>query len=234
MIKCIIIEDQEPAQRILKRYLSDTSDVTLIGTFGNALVALDFLKLNTVDLIFLDIHLPKLSGMDFMAVLSTKPQIILTTAFSEYALKSYEFDVTDYLLKPFSFERFIKAVYKVKNQLNILQTEANSINKESNDSILLKVGYDFVKIDINSILFIKSDGDYTNVFSKEQKFMVSHSLIYWQGQLPKDTFYQIHRSYIINVRKIQKHTASKVFINHTALPIGRVFKKDFFDFFSNL
>jgi response regulator of citrate/malate metabolism len=114
MIRCIIIEDQPPAQRVLKKYISDIGNIVLNGTFADALQAMEFLKTSDIDLIFLDIHLPKISGIDFLKMLSTKPYVILTTAFPDYALESYEYDVTDYLLKPFSFERFVQAVSKVK------------------------------------------------------------------------------------------------------------------------
>jgi len=234
MIKCIIIEDQEPAQRILKRYIEDTQDLELLSTFGNAIDAMDFLKSEQVQLIFLDIHLPKLSGLDFLSLLTTKTKVILTTAFSDYALKSYEYDVCDYLLKPFSFERFLKAVYKAKNQLGSAKSEEPEQTDESNTSVLIKVGYEFVKLPFDSILYIKSDGDYTQVFTDEQKYLVSHSLKYWQDLLPQKLFSQIHRSYIVHGKAIQKATASKVFIGNTELPIGRVYKKDFLPFYQAL
>jgi DNA-binding LytR/AlgR family response regulator len=114
MMHCIIIEDQPPAQRVLKKFIADMGQMELLGTFTDALQALEFLKANRVDLIFLDIHLPKISGIDFLKTLQTRPHVILTTAFPDYALESYEYDVVDYLLKPFSFERFVQAVAKVQ------------------------------------------------------------------------------------------------------------------------
>ncbi|MCT4647206.1 MAG: LytTR family DNA-binding domain-containing protein [Carboxylicivirga sp.] len=232
MIKSIIIEDQEPAQRILKKYLSDTNDVELIGVFRDALSALDFLKQNPVDLIFLDIHLPKLSGMDFLSVVSPRPQIILTTAFTEYAIESYEFDVTDYLLKPFSFERFIKAVYKVKKQLAIAQVDDKQ--EEQDKNILIKVGHDHVRIAFADIMYIKADGDYTQVYTNQKRFMVLQSLKYWMDKVPNKNFCQIHRSCIINAAYIQKFTSNTVYIADEALPVGRVYKKSFTDLFEKL
>jgi response regulator of citrate/malate metabolism len=113
MIRCIIIEDQPPAQRVLKKFIADIGNMDLKATFADALRAMDFLKTEEIDLIFLDIHLPKISGIDFLKTLHHRPNVILTTAFSDYALESYEYDVVDYLLKPFSFERFVQAVSKV-------------------------------------------------------------------------------------------------------------------------
>ena len=114
MMRCIIIEDQPPAQRVLKKYITDLGTIELAGTFPDALQAMEFLRKGEIDLIFLDIHLPKISGIDFLKTLVQKPNVILTTAFSDYALESYDYNVVDYLLKPFSFERFIKAVSKVR------------------------------------------------------------------------------------------------------------------------
>ncbi|MFT5167549.1 MAG: two-component SAPR family response regulator, partial [Saprospiraceae bacterium] len=120
-MNCIIIEDQPPAQRILKKYINDIGSLNLIATFSDALQAMEFLKTEEVDLVFLDIHLPKISGIDFLKTMTNPPNVILTTAFSEYALESYEFNVVDYLLKPFSFQRFVKAVSKVSVENDPLQ-----------------------------------------------------------------------------------------------------------------
>ena len=223
-IRCIIVEDQEPAQRLLKSYINDVNDLELVAKFGNAIAALEFLKDNQIDLILLDIHLPKLSGMDFLEILNPKPQVILTTAFADYALKSYDFEVTDYLLKPFSFERFIKAIVKVRKQLNKSTLGENRENELV--SILVKVGYEYIKIIISKILYIKSDGDYTQVITHDQKYLVSNSLRFWVEQLPETQFKQVHRSYIVNLNKIVKLVNSKLVISDSEIPVGRVFKKD--------
>lgn len=225
MIRCIIIEDQEPAQRILKRYIQETSFLELDQVFNNGITALDYLKSSSVDLIFLDIHLPKLSGIDFLTILPIETHVILTTAFPDYALKSYDFDVTDYLLKPFSFDRFSKAVLKVQK----LHTQKPTTPEESKpNSTLVKTGYEYITVLFDDILYIQSDGDYTHVYLKNQKLMTSYSLKYWQNLLSSD-FYQIHRSFIINTRYITKISSGKVFIQDTALAIGRVYKKGFIE-----
>ena len=143
---CIIIEDQAPAQRILQKYIKDVGTLDLKGTFSDAVDAIVFLQNNIVDLIFLDIHLPKISGMDFLKTFQNPPQVILTTAFSEYALESYEFNVVDYLLKPYSFQRFIQAISKsvslMKPNLEVAQ-EKTSVNE---DHFFIKIGHDLVKI----------------------------------------------------------------------------------------
>ena len=146
-MNCIIIEDQPPAQRILKKYIEDLGTLKLKATFSNAIQAMDFLKTEEIDLIFLDIHLPKISGIDFLKSLSNPPSIILTTAFSEYALESYEFNVVDYLLKPFSFQRFVKAISKMPTK-NIGQVSEKLEN--SKKEIFIKSGYEHIKVIIDN------------------------------------------------------------------------------------
>jgi DNA-binding LytR/AlgR family response regulator len=223
-ISCIIIEDQEPAQRLIKSYINDVDDLILEQCFSNAISALDYMKSHSVDLILLDIHLPKLSGMDFLEILNPKPIVVLTTAFADYALKSYDFEVTDYLLKPFSFERFMKAIVRVRKQLDLNSPENNE--QDFSQSILVKVGYEHVKISFSEILYIKSDGDYTQVFTNNEKFLVSHTLRFWVENLPFDSFKQVHRSHVVNLKKVEKVRGSMLIVNGYDIPIGRVFKKE--------
>ena len=226
MISCIIIEDQKPARKILQKYIGDVEMLELKGSFKNAISALDFLKGNSVDLLFLDIHLPKLSGIDFLSVLPQKPHVILTTAFPDYALKGYELDVVDYLLKPFSFERFLKAVLKVERLSNNADKQDTTQNKKA-ESILVKVGYDQVKITVDKITHIKSDGDYTYIYCDGKKYYVSYPLKHWLGNLPKNQFVQVHRSFIVNLFEIQKVSSNTIEIQGNIIPLGRVYKKDF-------
>jgi DNA-binding LytR/AlgR family response regulator len=216
---CIVIEDQPPAQRILKKYIENTDTLSLVAIFPDALEAMIFLKSEPVDLIFLDINLPKISGIDFLKALPNAPHIILTTAFSEYAIESYELNVTDYLLKPFSYERFLKAVHKVLPN--------NTLNKPPKE-LFIKSGFEHIKIIINSISFIKSDADYTEIITEKKKYLSSEPLRHWLEVLPKNQFIRIHKSYIVNTRKIEKFTRNTVSLsNKHKLPIGRAFKEDF-------
>ncbi len=226
MTSCIIIEDQPPAQRILKKYIGDIGNLKLKGTFGDALVALSFLKSNPIDLIFLDIHLPKLSGIDFLKILPQKPKVILTTAFPDYAIQSYELDVLDYLLKPFSFERFVKAVAKISTTTN--QPIATIPSQKGPDFIFIKAGVDYQKIEINQIQFIKSNGDYTQLFMVADKHLVSYPLKFWIEKLNPKWFCQIHKSYLVNVQHISKVTGNQIDIGGNLLPIGRTYRDIFF------
>ncbi|HAS39276.1 MAG TPA: DNA-binding response regulator [Microscillaceae bacterium] len=232
-ISCIIIEDQVPAQKILQRYIADMGTIALKGTFNNAISALEFLKTTSVDVIFLDIHLPKISGINFLQILTPHPKIIFTTAFSEYAIQSYELDVVDYLLKPFSFERFVKAVSKIyptpqPASAPMTTPPLKSTTTEEEEFIFVKDNNDYLKINTCDIQYIKSDGDYTKIFTVDKAYFVAYSLRYWNEQLPTKYFCQIHKSYIINIQFITRISGNQAFIADQALPIGRTFKDHFF------
>lgn len=229
MIRCIIIEDQPPAQRVLQKYILDYGHMELLGTFADALVAMDFLRTEPIDLIFLDIHLPKLSGMDFLKTLHPRPNVILTTAFSEYALESYEYDVVDYLLKPFSFERFVQAMARVHASHVEASTRAGE-NRSSSfpEVIFIKSGYEHLKVNVADIRYIQSDADYTELFTSHEKYLSPEPLRYWEGTLDPEKFVRIHKSYLLNLSKIQKVSGNQVRLDETtALPIGRAFKEGF-------
>lgn len=225
-MNCIIIEDQLPAQRILKKYIEDINTLTLLGAFTDAIEALQTIKTDQVDLVFLDIHLPKLSGMDFLKSLSNPPKVILTTAFPDYALESYEFNVVDYLLKPFSFQRFIQAVNKASElgKQKIISTENSAQKKE----LYIKSGYDLIRVKIDSILFFKSDADYVEIHTTNKKILSSESLSNWESSLDTRQFTRIHKSYIINTQKIDKISGNHVYITGSEkIPIGRAYKAAF-------
>lgn len=213
-----------PARKILQKYIADVEVLDLKEMFSNALDALDYLRDNPVDLLFLDIHLPKLSGIDFLSVLPQKPHVILTTAFPDYALQGYELEVVDYLLKPFSFERFLKAVLKVQRQKD---TTAATFKPIKPKSILVKIGYDLVKIKLDDVTHIHADGDYTYIFCKNKKYHASHSLKHWADNLPSSMFVQVHRSYIVNINLVDKISSNHIEINGIEIPLGRFFKKVF-------
>lgn len=229
MIRCIIIEDQPPAQRVLKKFIIDIGNLELKAVFTDALQAMDFLRTESIDLIFLDIHLPKISGIDFLKSLAHRPHVILTTAFSDYALESYNYDVVDYLLKPFSFERFVQAVSKVPAP-KPEQSGQDSMpdNSASMDILFIKSGYEHIKIDVADIRYIQSDADYTEIFSVERKYLSNEPLRYWEENLNPKRFVRIHKSYIINTSKIEKIVGNQVRLDKdTNLPIGRAFKENF-------
>ena len=232
-MNCIIIEDQPPAQRILKKYIEDIGSLHLKATFSDAIQALDFLKTEEVDLVFLDIHLPKISGLDFLKSIPHPPSVILTTAFPDYALESYELDVVDYLLKPFSFQRFVKAVSKVpvKNQPDH-HSSVVELPQQLRKEIFIKSGYEYIKINIEHITYIKSDADYTEVHTPQKMHLSSEPLRFWIDNLDPSQFIRIHKSYIINTSKIVKVSGNQIYLSdQIVVPIGRAYKDSFIDKF---
>lgn len=223
-MKCIIIEDQPPAQRILKKYIEDLGTLELAGVFGDPLKAMEFLQESSVDLIFLDINLPKLSGIAFLKTLKLKPHVILTTAFSEYALEGYELDVVDYLLKPFSFERFVKAVSKVRLPALGIANRPESTKTEH----FIKIGYDHIRITFEDILYLAADGDYCEIYMTDKKHLSSEPLKRWIEILDGANFFRIHKSYVVNIRHIEKVSGNTLFLRDgSQLPVGRAYKEEF-------
>lgn len=228
-MKCIIIEDQPPAQRILKKFIDEVNTLELIGVFSDALHAMDFMKSEQVQLLFLDIHLPKISGIDFLKTVPNPPHVILTTAFSEYALESYEFNVVDYLLKPFSFQRFLKAIAKVPLIESTQSSQQfNPIQEEKRKYIYIKSGHEHIKIDLDTIENIDSDSDYTEVITPDKKYLSHEPLRHWLESLPEHKFKRVHKSHIINVDKIEKLIGNQIYLSGGGkIPIGRAYKEAF-------
>lgn len=224
-MKCIIIEDQAPAQRILKKFIGDMETLELLDTFSDVTRALEFLATQETDLIFLDIHLPKMTGMEFLKIKPGNSFVILTTAYADYALESYEHNVVDYLLKPFSFQRFVQAVTKVQHLMH--PKAAPAISRNDVTEIFIKSGYDHIKLVIADIRYIMSDGDYTEIYTPDKKHLSAEPLKFWINFLNPAQFVQIHKSYLINMNKVERISGNRVFLDSEELPIGRVFKDAF-------
>lgn len=228
-IKCIIVEDQPPAQRILQKFIEDVGNLELIGVFSNGIDAVEFLKDNETQLMFLDIHLPKISGIDFLKSLSNPPQVILTTAFSEYALEGYDLNVVDYLLKPFSFQRFLQAVNKVQEKpQSAASKNIDAGFGENPNEIYVKSGHEYIKISIDEICFINSDSDYTEIQFASKKVLSNEPLKHWLAVLDSTRFVQLHKSYIVNTAKIERVSGNQVHMEGGEIvPIGRAYKEQF-------
>lgn len=220
MLRCIIIEDQPLAQRMLHKYISQSGHLILKATFTDAVRAMDFVRTQSVDLIFLDIHLPKMSGLDFLRSNPNHPKVILTTAFPEYALESYQFNVVDYLLKPYTYERFSQALSKLES---MTKTEKEPLS----ENVIIKSGHNFIQLPNTDIVYIKSDADYTEVYTEDRSYLSKQSLREWLEELDPGTFCQIHKSYIINVLHFKRISGNTVHLKDISLPIGRVYKKKF-------
>src|SRR3954451_4494565 len=221
-IKCIIIEDEPLAVKILADYVSQVPFLELQATFKDAILATDYLRDHTVDLMFLDIHLPKLKGMAFLKTLANPPAVIITTAYHQYAVEGFELNVTDYLLKPIEFERFIIAVNKVKGAQKEKQEAGES--KEIKDHLFLTVQKKKVKILFSEILYIESQREYIKIVTTKGDYISKMSTHEIEALLPANLFRRIHRSFIISLQKIQSYTAEEVEVNGVAIPIGRGYR----------
>lgn len=221
-IKCIIIEDEPLAVKILSDYIWQVPFLELQGTFKDAILATDYLRKNTIDLIFLDIHLPKLKGMAFLKTLTRPPAIIITTAYHQYAVEGFNLNVTDYLLKPFDFERFLIAVTKVKTAEGEKQKPKES--QVIKDFIFLNVQKKKVKISFSEILYIESQREYIKIITTKREYISKMSTHEIESLLPTNLFKRVHRSFIVSVSKIDSYTAEIVEVNGVSIPIGRGYR----------
>ncbi len=216
----IAIDDEPIALEVIKSHAAKVPFVELKATFTNAFDAIDFLQKNRTDLLFLDIKMPDISGIEFFKSLPNPPMVIFTTAYSEHAVEGFEVSAIDYLLKPFSLSRFLKACTKA-NELLALK----SGTPKHSDHIFLKDGYEQVKIIFDDILYIEASGNYLNIFLKDQQKLMTRSTINdLTLQLPESDFTRVHRSYIVNNRKVEKFNKQAVFIGFTEIPIGNTYQ----------
>jgi DNA-binding LytR/AlgR family response regulator len=220
-IKCIIVEDEPLAVKVLSDYILQVPFLQLQGTFKDAILATDWLRHNTTDLIFLDIHLPKLKGMAFLKTLTHPPAIIITTAYHQYAIEGFNLNVTDYLLKPFEFERFLIAVNKVKAaQGEKLQPNESAVK----DFIFLNAERKRVKILFSEIVYIESQREYIKIVTIKREYISKMSTHEIEDLLPVNLFKRIHRSFIVSVSKIESYTAEMVEVNGVSIPVGRGYR----------
>jgi len=241
MMKCVIIEDEPPARKVLAKYIDDIPFLKLSGEFANAMEAMEKLNSGDVDILFLDINLPKISGLNFLRSLQNPPKVIITTAYSEYALEGFELDVVDYLLKPISFERFMKAVSKIKQQKSPETGETSQKSSNEDEENNHDLAFTFVKsdnsmyrIDFDDIRYIESDEDYVDVKTEESKYHLRNTLKYWNNRLPDHKFVRVHKSFIVNISKIEHISGNRIIMKDTNIPIGRSYKKRFFEMVENL
>lgn len=221
-IRCIIVEDEPLAAKVLSDYVSQVPFLELNGTFKDAILATEYLRENSVDLIFLDIHLPKLKGMAFLKTLTDPPAVIITTAYHQYAVEGFNLNVTDYLLKPFEFERFLVAVNKVKTGQTGIGKAGELV--EQKDFIFLNVQKKKVKILFSDIVYIESQREYIKIVTTRKEYISKMSTHEIESLLPANLFKRIHRSFIISISKIESYTAEAVEVNGISIPIGRGYR----------
>jgi DNA-binding LytR/AlgR family response regulator len=229
-IKAIIVDDEPHAVEIIETYLKSFQDVDLVAKCGNGIDAFRVLQQNKVDLAFLDVKMPGLNGTDLVKTLKNPPRVIFTTAYQDYAVEGFELNAIDYLVKPIPFDRFLKAMDKVYYFFGLTNQAATVVSrtpvKDSPDYIYLKVDRKMVKVDVAEILWIESYGDYVKVALPEKVLVSKQKISILEELLPDDAFLRIHRSFMVNIAKIDSYNAMVVEIAGKDIPIGRNYKND--------
>jgi len=232
VINCIAIDDELAALKLIREYCSKIQFINLIGTFTNPYDAVQTLNNNQVDLIFLDIVMPQIAGQEFLKTLYNPPMVIFETAFKEYAFEGFEYDAVDFLVKPFAFERFYKAVnkafqlLKLKNPLNALNEDVQRI---SDGFLMVKVEYTTIRVNLNEIMYIEGLKDYVKIYTEGKLILTKSTMKNIIEKLPSGSFFRVHKSYIVSVDKIDMIENSRIVIGNQRIPIGESFRSSFFE-----
>jgi two-component system, LytTR family, response regulator len=221
-INCIVIEDEPLASKKLIAFINKVGYLELCKSFDNAIDAISYVKEKSIDLIFLDIQMEEFTGIQFLETVKERPKVIITTAYEKYALKSYEFDVIDYLLKPFTFDRFLQSVEKVYKSSN------NELTSKSNNCIFVKTEYRLEKIEIDEILFIEGMSEYLGIVTTQKRIMTLQNFSAITKILPNDNFFRVHKSYLVAIDKIKSIERNRIRIGDKIIPISDTYKDAFY------
>jgi len=232
-MRCLIIEDEPLAAEVLEDYIRQVPQLELAGVCEDAIYALERLQQESIDVIFLDIHLPKLKGLEFLKTLPDPPQVILTTAYHQYALQGYELNVVDYLLKPIEFSRFLQAVNKLQPPNN-QSTPAKTTTADTRPYRFFNVNKKMVKVFWDDIFYIESLKEYVKIHTSEQAVTTKYQLGELEKELPEQHFIRVHRSFIVAIPHIQAFTSTDIEIHNTLIPIGRSYKQQVLHFLETL
>jgi two-component system, LytTR family, response regulator len=235
MLTCVILDDEPLARNLMESYVRKVAHLELVKVFGSPLDALDFFRDNSVDILFSDIQMPDINGISLLKLVKNKPLVILTTAYSEYALEGYEHEVFDYLVKPISFDRFLNSVEKATNRFAVQTAtapqQAQPINIEAaKESIFIKDGTKMIKLRLNDIKFIEGLKDYVSIYTSEKKIISLQTLKWLEAQLPQNMFIRVHNSYIVALEAIDVVEKDKILIGKNYIPISETYKKAFRDY----
>lgn len=223
-IRCIIVEDEPLAVKVLSDYIREVPFLELQGHFKDAILATDWLRRATTDLIFLDIHLPKLKGMAFLKTLAIPPAVIITTAYHQYAVEGFELNVTDYLLKPIEFERFLVAVRKVPGAPETPTSMSPAASRVERDFFFISVQKKKVRILFQDILYIESQREYVKIVTEKGEYLTKLSTHEIESLLPEALFRRVHRSFIVSLRRIESYSAEMVEVSGVSIPIGKGYR----------
>jgi len=227
-IRCLVIDDEPPARGLLTNYITRLENLQLEAQCANALEAYEILQVQEIDLIFLDIKMPELSGLDFIKTLHHRPKIVITTAYREYAVEGFELDVLDYLVKPISFERFLKALSKYSQQSALPNPSAGipEANQPIDDMYMyFKVNREMVRIYLRDILYIESVKDYIKIITSQKTYVTYERISFMEEKLPEKCFIRVHKSYIVSLPKISSFRGDLIQIATHTIPVGRHFKR---------
>lgn len=223
MIQCIVIEDELPARLLLRSYLAELSDWQLVADFDNAIEAMTFLGRHRVDVIFLDIQLPKLSGISFLRALEHPPLVVITTAYGEHAVEAFELIVFDYLLKPFPFERFLRTVYRIQLQLKGTPKDERPVEEVH---MMVRADRRNIKLPIAEILFVESQKEYVRIVCATRELHTRMSITKIEALLAVHDFLRVHRSFLVAPAKVESFSATELKIGKHTIPIGRLYQRD--------
>jgi two-component system LytT family response regulator len=230
MIRCLVVDDEPLALDILEDYINKVPFLTLVKTTTSAIEGLSLVQNDAIDLVFLDVQMPELTGIQFLKIINGKCDVILTTAYSQYALDGYELDVVDYLLKPIAFDRFYKAAQKVLQSAGngqAVQHEALTANS-AHDFIFVKTEHKIQKIYLDDILYIEGLKDYISIFTGNERIITLQNMKKMEESLPSRSFIRVHKSYIIAISKIESIERSRIQIGDKVIPIGDTYREYFF------
>jgi DNA-binding LytR/AlgR family response regulator len=224
-VKCLLVDDEPLALRVVESHIERMNDLEVVAKCRNAMEAFEVLKQHKVDLMFLDIQMPGITGLDFLKNLRHRPAVVFTTAFRNYALEAFDLDVLDYLLKPISFERFFQCVQKYYQYAGNESAVYKPKEEKSAEHIYVKQGKKATKIPLNEIIYIESLRDYIRIHTDEEKYMIKMTMCNMEKQLPENDFLRTHKSFMISVSKITALTPTRVFLGEKEIPIGRNYKQ---------
>jgi len=223
-LRCLVVDDEQLARTLLAEYIQKVPFLEHVGECKNPIEAMDCLENQDIDVLFLDIQMPELTGIEFLKTLKKKPVVILTTAYSEYALEGYELDVTDYLVKPFSLERFIQAVNKANDLITIQRKAEGASIDPGNTYLTVHADHKIYRLKLDEILYIEGLKEYVSYYTSDQRIIALESLKKLEETLPSDKFMRIHKSYIIPLDKVTSVVGNQVEIGNKLIPIGRSYR----------
>jgi len=221
MLQCLLIDDEEMSRRALEELIKKIKDWKLVASCPSVMEARSFLKTDKIDVLFLDVEMPDITGLDFLKMMTATPEVVIVSSKEKYALDAFEYEVTDYLLKPVSPERFLKTVNRIENRLS-----GDRENYATADSVFVKANSQIVKISLNDILWVEAYGDYVSIFAGTERYVVHATMKGIEGKLPGDQFLRVHRSFIVRIDKINAIEDTLIVIGKKLIPIGESYRAD--------